>query len=123
MSLCAEALPMMICVLIMVRFVPFRTYAEWLKNWNANGQAPLLLVDRLRRLIAILEKLLPLRSRCLVSAIVAKAMLARRGYISSLTMGIADNGEALSAHAWLMAGKIVVTGRSAIGDHTELVTF
>lgn len=53
----------------------------------------------------------PWESKCLVRALTAKTILYRRGYQSTLYMGVAldEKGE-MVAHAWLRCGDRSVTG-------------
>lgn len=55
----------------------------------------------------------PWESACLVQALTGMAMLGRRGINASLYLGVAKDGNevgAISAHAWLCCGNVVLTG-------------
>jgi Transglutaminase-like superfamily len=56
-----------------------------------------------------------MQAACLPRALAAQAMLRHRGVASRLCLGVAREGEALSAHAWLELGhdNIVVGGAQA----------
>ncbi len=68
----------------------------------------------------------PWRCTCLVRALAGRAMLHRRRISSSLYLGAApDAGDerALSAHAWLRSGRLVVTGGEEATRFTPVVCF
>ena len=64
-----------------------------------------------RRSIRIAAETVPWKSICLPNAIAAKRMLARRGYNSTIHLGVGnrETGD-LHAHAWLEAGGGIITG-------------
>ena len=64
-----------------------------------------------------------MRAKCLPRALAAQAMLRRRGIPSKLCLGIAREGEALAAHAWLEFGRQIVTGGDVRPRYTRLVEF
>ena len=58
---------------------------------------------------------MPWKSECLVRALVARRMLLKRSFASTLYMGVRmENGE-LKAHAWLRCGDLYVTGGTGAG--------
>ena len=60
-------------------------------------------------------RIVPTAKNCLVRAIAGRDMLARRGVISQIRLGVAKNSpDILSAHAWLECGSMIVTGE---GEH------
>jgi hypothetical protein len=60
-------------------------------------------------------RIVPTGKNCLVKAIAGRAMLARRGVISQLRIGIAkDSPDILHGHAWLECGDRIITGE---GEH------
>ena len=66
--------------------------------------------------------LLPWKNRCLVRALAARRMLARRKFPSTLTLGVLRPGNhKTSAHAWLTAANVEVVGKN--GEGKELFTF
>jgi hypothetical protein len=62
-------------------------------------------------------------AKCLPRALAAQAMLRRRGIASRLCLGVAREGQALSAHAWLELGQQIVVGDAAGARFTRLVEF
>ena len=68
-------------------------------------------VRKIRWAIEAAAPWLPFRTVCLQQAIAARTMLARRGIVSVLHLGVGGHGEpSLNAHAWLDAGDLKVTG-------------
>jgi hypothetical protein len=60
---------------------------------------------------------------CLPRALAAHAMLRRRGIASQLCLGVARQGQALVAHAWVeISGKKIVSDPE-IGRFTRLAAF
>lgn len=121
--LLTEATLMIVLAQLMIKFIPFRRYSHWLQSMNGREIAPELFALRLQRVIKIVGKLLPWEALCFPRAISAKAMLARRGYASVLTLGVADVQGAMKAHAWLAAGEIIVSGREGREDFHDLAHF
>jgi hypothetical protein len=67
---------------------------------------------------------MPFRAVCLEQAIAARAMLRRRGIESVLHLGAGPDGSRmLSAHAWLEAAGIRVTGYPVASHLTEVGRF
>jgi hypothetical protein len=56
---------------------------------------------RLGRFVAVAYDVLPLPSTCLRQSLVLHGMLERRGVASRLCLGVAKQGPALEAHAWI----------------------
>lgn len=106
-----------------VRFVPFKLYSVALKNDPLAQPAPVQLARDIRRIINMVSFVLAERSKCLICGIAAKRVLARRGYKSELSFGVNPNATPMVAHAWLIAGSVVVTGRGERGKFEEVVRF
>jgi hypothetical protein len=64
-----------------------------------------------------------MQAACLPRALAAQAMLRRRGIASRLCLGVAREGEALSAHAWIELGHDIITGGAQAPRFTRLVEF
>jgi len=60
---------------------------------------------------------------CLPRALAARAMLCRRGIASRLCLGVARNGDALAAHAWLEIGETKIIGGTEAAGFTRLAEF
>jgi hypothetical protein len=68
----------------------------------------------------------PWESTCLVQALAAAALLRRRHIEGTLYLGVAkqaDAREALSAHAWLRCGELVLTGDAGRLRYTPIASF
>jgi Transglutaminase-like superfamily len=121
--LLTEATVTIILAQLVIKFVPFRRYSNWLRSMNGQEIAPELFALRLKRVNKLVDRFLPWETLCLPRAISAKAMLARRGYASVLTLGVADVQGDMKAHAWLTAGDIIVSGREAMQGFHDLAHF
>jgi hypothetical protein len=106
-----------------VRLLPARRWRRWLKQPSGQNAPPLQLARDLRRVIAFLAPILPRKTHCLICAIAARAMLARRGYVSTLSLGANASEPEITAHAWLSAASIIVTGREKMDAYQEVARF
>lgn len=104
-----------------VRFVPFKQYSAGLKNDPLAGVSPVQLARDIRRIVDMISFALPERSKCLICGIAAKRVLARIGYRSELSFGVNPAALPMVAHAWLVAGSVVVTGRGEKAKFEEVV--
>jgi hypothetical protein len=64
-----------------------------------------------------------MQAACLPRARAAQAMLRHRGVASRLCLGVAREGEALSAHAWLELGRDNIVVGGAPPRFTRLMEF
>jgi hypothetical protein len=79
---------------------------------------------RVRAALGSIRRRLPWKPTCLVRAIAAHRMLARRGIASHLVLSVAPaSGSMIDAHAWLEAGGLVVTGRDERARYMPIYTF
>lgn len=60
---------------------------------------------------------------CLPRALAAHAMLRRRGIASRLCLGVAREGPAIAAHAWVEFGNDKIVGGAAAEGFTRLAAF
>lgn len=68
-------------------------------------------VRAIRWSVAAVSPWMPFKTACLQQAMAARMMLSRRGIGSVLHLGVDDiAGSKLTAHAWLDAGGVKVTG-------------
>jgi hypothetical protein len=118
-----EALLWIAAASVKVRFVPFRRYSRGLRENRGRELPPQQLARDIRRVIDLLSPMLMQRSRCLICAIAARSMLSRRGYRSELSLGVNPNQTPMVAHAWLVAGSVIVTGRGEKPNFKEVVRF
>ncbi|MCA9795142.1 MAG: lasso peptide biosynthesis B2 protein [Candidatus Eremiobacteraeota bacterium] len=110
-----------------LRVVPFRRLARLLGQQGA--QTPPAHPDqdhptvlRVAGYTPRLARLLPWRCACLPQAMAAKRVLVRRGYRSTLYLGVRKD-DALEAHAWLRYGNRIVTGKREMNSFTPISSF
>lgn len=66
----------------------------------------------------------PWQSKCLVKALTAQIMLARRKISSTLYLGVAkSNDNKLLAHAWVRSGQVIITGARQRAGFKEVAKF
>lgn len=64
------------------------------------------------------------KDSCLIRALTAKRLLNRMGEKCTLYMGVRKaQGEAMTAHAWLRCGKLIVTGGESMDGYTVTAVF
>jgi hypothetical protein len=103
-----------------LRTLSFATTRRLLNRYASGGRAHAgLQADRAVRRIAwavtAAARRLPSRTTCLVEALAADAMLRRRGFASTLRIGVREPAAAvpLDAHAWVECEGSVVIGELA----------
>ena len=114
-----------------IRVVPFAGVQRWLGKPNPRGKpAPDLdTADTVRaqRVSLTLHRAAartPWASNCYSQALAARFQLGVAGIPHTVSFGLRRNElDALEAHAWVVAGDVVVTGGGAIDDFTEVSTF
>ena len=63
----------------------------------------------------------PWRSDCFPQAIAAHKLLKRRGYESTIHLGVEKaSPDAIAGHAWLTCGEVVVVGGEDLDRYTEM---
>lgn len=75
---------------------------------RGRGEPP---VERIVWAVGAAAQLVP-RATCLVRALAAQALLARRGYASQLRLGVSGgSGRSFEAHAWIeQDGRVLIGG-------------
>ena len=64
------------------------------------------------------------KDSCLIRALTAKRLLNSLGHTCTLYMGVRKSGvEAMTAHAWLRCGKLIVTGGESREGYTVTAVF
>lgn len=123
----AESVLLLVGAGLALRTVPFRLIAPLLGRRCSpacvSGHADLETVHRVRRMMKLVARHLPWSPRCLSRAIAAKLLLRRRGISSVLCLGIRRCGDRVDAHAWVVAGAVVVTGGESLKDFAPLAWF
>lgn len=126
--LIAEAVFSLGAARAMIRLVPFRWIAPRLESKpRDSGRSSVpdpVLLGSVRRAVITAANHVPWNAVCLPQAMAAKFMLARRGYPSTLHLGVARTGpDALLAHAWLEAGSAIVVGERGVETVTPVAQF
>jgi Transglutaminase-like superfamily len=105
--------------------IPFRCIVPWLTRQPRHQKpgANALMNIQVRRAVIIAARYAPWRAVCLPQAMAAKWMLARRGYSSTLYLGVSKNRAAFIAHAWLDTGGMTVVGGANKADFTPVGRF
>lgn len=104
--------------------VPFRRLAPWLeRSPRRRDEGDPSCYLQIRRAVSIAARNVPWNAVCLPQAMAAKCMLARRGFTSTLHLGVKKSAGALIAHAWLDAGGMTVVGGAAKAGFTSLGRF
>ena len=111
--------------------VPFRTLAPRLGT--AQGTAahvPLLThaqesrARAIGRTVRLAARYTPWTSNCFPQAVVARVMLGMHGIPYAIHFGLMPDGDAgMRAHAWVVAGRVPVTGGHSFGHYTVVGVF
>lgn len=116
----AQLLLAMIMAEMVIRALPYRRYAPLVRRMCGDAPAPPALAARVRRLTLKAGEWLPWSAKCLTRSIAGRAVLGWRGYASDLSLGLDIDAPDLTAHAWLKAGGIVVTGAEEMRRYREV---
>ena len=112
-----------------IALVPFRHIAPWLGVCqSATPAMPLSeeriwLAKRIGWAVHTAAGHLPWQAVCLPQAIAAKFMLRRRGFASTLYLGVSRDDTSFKAHAWIRVGNVVVTGYQDMQRYTVVSSF
>lgn len=77
-----------------------------------------------RKISMVVNKTLeitPWESKCLVRAVTAKKMMKKRGYETTLYLGVGKDEEGINAHAWLRYGEVYLMGGD--GSNHSMVAY
>ncbi len=128
-GLLLEAALMLGVARLAIALIPFRHVAPWLGvRQSATPAAPLLeahacLAKRIGWAVHTAAGHLPWQAVCLPQAIAAKFMLRRRGFASTLYLGVSRDDMGFKAHAWIRAGDVIVTGYQDMQRYTVVSSF
>jgi len=106
--------------------IPARFLTAWLANCprTATDSAGRAVLDEVRFAVITAARNVPWNAVCLPQAIAGKLMLARRGYASTLHLGVARTpAGGLLAHAWLEVDGQIVVGELGIRGMTPVARF
>ena len=128
-TLVREALRALVTAYIQVRVRGWTSYVRTLgtplpgdPTWVWSGDPTLV-----REVTAAVEawaRSAPRQATCLVRAVAGHRMLARRGVMSAIVLGVRTGGdEALAAHGWLRVGEHVVIGAGERHGHHPVAQF
>ena len=106
---------------------PFNETARMLRQPLTEASPPIdadRTVRKVRGAMGSIHRWVPWKPTCLVRAIAAHHVLARRMIVSHLVLSVTPaSDKAVDAHAWLEAGGLVVTGRREKATHVPIYTF
>ncbi|MBY0579586.1 MAG: lasso peptide biosynthesis B2 protein [Burkholderiales bacterium] len=114
---------------LVILFVPFRRLAPflgaqsypWVPCATAEGEARALSIARV---IVMAARHTPWESNCFAQAVTARILLGLYDVPYSLFFGIAnDSMMEMKAHAWVVAGRVRVTGGESFGQFTVVGCF
>jgi hypothetical protein len=116
---------------LVIRVVPFVRLQSWLGTPGLAGEPTPDLdasaIAHARRISQTLRRAAartPWASNCYSQALTARFQLGIAGIPHTVSFGLRRNEhDALEAHAWVVAGDVVVTGGGVIGDYTEVSSF
>ena len=116
--LVCEAILMLGLARFIIITVPFRLMTPWLARTPETSTCDEALVLGVRKAVTEAAHNVPWNAVCLPQAMVAKAMLARRGCSSTFHLGVGTDGQGklIASHAWLVAGGMVVVGAAGIAE-------
>ncbi len=78
----------------------------------------------IKGMVEAVSKRMPWNCNCLTQALTAKKMLSRRGFPSTLYMGVASTPEGnMEAHAWLRCGNRYITGLAGADRFTVTAVY
>jgi hypothetical protein len=107
-----DTLLLAVCVEIALRVMPFSRLLHRLRRVQSDSAAGARDVSaaheyqRLRRFVAIAYEILPFPATCLRQSLVLYGLLERRGVPSRFCVGVAKDGPAFAAHAWIDCDRV-----------------
>ena len=124
--LLVKAALLLVAIRLGLWLLPFRTMRRLLSKMTAMpvgsrniGQSS---VYKVAQAVEVAGLYTPGVGTCLTQALAAQVLLARRGHLASLHIGVVRGAERrLEAHAWLESGGKVVIGGSELERYTSLV--
>jgi len=104
--------------------LPFRELAGRLGTGAASVEADPEWLERIARAVGAAAAHVPWRSDCFPQSIAAYQLLKRRGYASTIHLGVERAGEGeLRGHAWVTCGQVTVTGGREVERYAEIHRF
>jgi Transglutaminase-like superfamily len=105
-----EVVGLALWIEVALRVTPFSVLLQRISRLSrsAPSAAPVPgAVPRLVRFVTVAYEILPFSSTCLRQSLVLHALLERRAVRSRVCLGVARNGAALDAHAWIESDFVV----------------
>ena len=124
-ALALQALGTLSVVRLMLWVLPFRQVRTVVDRWasSATADPDLALAQAVRRAVDRAARTLS-GSDCLPQALTAELLLRRAGLPARVSIGVASDGQLLSAHAWVESAGFLVTGDSTdIDKYRTLVVY
>jgi hypothetical protein len=115
---------MLLLARLAVRFVPSSRLFDWADR--PIGRMRRFAVDEANWVAWAIEQAVPrpgMNAPCLPRALAAHAMLRRRGIASRLCLGVARDGDDVTAHAWIEIGGRTLVGGEDANRFTPLAAF
>ena len=112
----------------LVRFTPFKFYAPSLGEQGLESPRTSPGLEELKKIRWAIRfghrRAFFFRAVCLPQAMAGRWMLQRRGYSSTLYLGVTRcPKEGLRAHAWLRCGDLILTGEEGREEFTVVARF
>lgn len=134
--LAAEAFFRLLEAWAFVRFRSFHSYANRLGQpqegeVSLTEPTDLTMLGDVRWAVESVNRTVGGRFTCLMQAMAAQAMLARRACRTSLVLGArlsraddaGQDGEKIAAHAWLWAGGAIIVGAAMRGGYVPITSY
>lgn len=104
--------------------IPFLTLRRLLGKFaeprTSTQEAEASSTDRVLWAVTVASRYVPGANTCLTQALAAQVLLARRGGVACLRLGVARQEGRFQAHAWLESQGKVIFGRSEPGRYAAL---
>lgn len=114
---------------LIILLFPFSVYKKSLGKINEESPKDMdyrnkNVIDKIAWSVNAVGRHSPWKKKCLAKSITAQKMLKKRGFASTLYLGLKKAGDhSGEAHAWLRCGHIILTGGSIMNEFTEIARF
>lgn len=111
--------------------IKFIKPAKLKKNWGVEGEESpeedskknYLFAAHVSQTVARICNKTSWESKCLVRALTAQRMLAKKDIRSTMYLGVREDQGKMQAHAWLRVGKYIITGGEVCEEFTVVDKF
>lgn len=108
---------------LLTSLLPFKFYASRIgvrgKELASTSDYEMDILKNTFRAVRRSAHYLPFKEKCFIDALVAKKLLEKQGYASTLYLGIKkEYNKKMLAHAWLKCNDIIVIGKRG---HSEFI--